>query len=619
MTPGRGRGRAEESARVGGVRPSQLMFTYGVGSLADLPNMTVLIGGLDRWTRQRLPIREPRLLEAVQVLLGRQVQRLEAAPLLEDTGNPFDDWAKEGVPAFPFPRWLRCSNPACNLLATVDTGLFKYEGNSFAPNRAQFVHQGCAGGNSKRTALPVRFVLACPSGHLDDFPWVEFCHDYTRCPGDPVLELRDVGLAARATDQKVRCRTCGADNGLQRAFGFGARHVMPQCRGRHPHLPGFDAECRHQAMAMIVGATNLWFPLTRNALSLPDVKAPVDVAVAEHWGDLAQVDSAGELATARKYNAALAAALAGFSDDDVFAAVVRYRDGADAEVEADLFGPEWRVFTGPPLDLDDLATRRAGVPDRQAGRLAETVAADRLRTVTAFCGFTRVDSLDDVDVMEMRIRRVPICLGTPTWVPAAEARGEGLLVRLDEDAVQAWETRVKDHPRLLELQNSVAAWRVRRNLPADRGLPTPRFVLVHTFAHLILHQVALDCGYMVASLQERVYARDPAAGDPMAGVLVFTAEADSEGTLGGLVALGDAASLGRLVTEGLHRASLCSGDPHCSEHRADDSQGTSLHGASCHSCLFLPETSCNHGNRSLDRAVLVPTLAVEDLAFFDWP
>lgn len=174
------------------------------------------------------------------------------------------------------------------------------------------------------------------------------------------------------------------------------------------------------------------------------------------------------------------------------------------------------------------------------------------------------------------------------------------------------------HPQILELQDASAAWRVRRNLPVG-PLPSARFILVHSFAHMLLHQVALDCGYSVASLKERVYARGLETGDPMAGVLVFTADSDSEGTLGGLVALGDPATLGRLVTEGLQRASLCSGDPLCAEHHADVERGSSLHGAACHSCLFLPEIPCNHGNRSLDRAVLVPTFAVPDLAFFNAP
>ncbi len=616
------RPKPSDARRVGGVRPSQLMYTYGVGSLVDLPSMTVLVGALDHWTQHRVPIREPRLLEAVQALLGPQVRRLDGAPQLEETNNPFDEWTKEGVPVFPFPRWLRCTNPKCNRLATVDSGLFRFEGNAFAPNRARFIHENCAGSNSKRTALPVRFVLACPAGHLDDFPWVEFCHGYAPCPntphGDPVLKLLDSGLAARATDQRVECEACGANQGLNVAFGPHAKRMLPACRGRHPHLQLYEPDCQIPTKAMLVGATNLWFPVTRNALSLPDVQAPIDVMVADQWDNLAQIESAPEIALVRKYNVELAARLTDFTDGEVFAAIERYRSRPEQTAEPDLFGPEWRVFSGPPLDLPDLVTEQVSPPSGHTATLLPTVIAHRLRAVTAFCGFTRIDVLDEAELEEIQITQAPISRTRPTWVPAAEARGEGLVVRLDEAAVQAWEERVAGHPRILELQDAATAWRVRRNLPAGKP-PTARFILVHSFAHLLLHQVALDCGYSTASLKERVYARDVDSGDPMAGVLIYTADTDSEGTLGGLVALGEPDTLGRLVTEGLHRAALCSGDPLCAEHHADYEQGTSLHGAACHSCLFLPEIPCEHGNRALDRAVLLPTIAVADLAFFAQP
>lgn len=614
-----------DARRVGNLRPSQLMFVYGVGSMVDLPSMTVLIGALDQWTRQRVPIREPRLLAAVQALLGPEIRRLDAAPRMEETRNVFDEWSREGVPAYPFPRWLRCSDPRCNRLSTVDSGLFRYEGNAFAPNRARFVHTDCAGPNSKRTALPVRFVLACVNGHLDDFPWVEYCHGYLPCPktthGDPPLELRDVGLVTRSTDQKVVCLNCGASRGLALAFGPNAAAVLPQCRGRHPHLPDFEA-CDQPAEVMLVGATNLWFPLTRNALSLPEVQAPIDLAVDEHWEDLQTIAVIDDLTMARRFNKQLDEVFAAFDDAEVIAAIKRHGAGLEqattADVEPDLYGPEWRVLTGPDLELPDLVTLKVPVPKGHAGRLDRTVIAHRLRTVTAFCGFTRIDTLEDAGLDEIGVRRAPISRANLGWVPAAEARGEGLLIRLDEEAVQAWEARVARHPRILDLQAAAAAWRLRRGLPPGLA-PSARWILVHTFAHLLLQQVALDCGYSTASLQERIFARGLESGDPMAGVLVFTADADSEGTLGGLVALGDPATFGRLVTEGLYRASLCSGDPLCAHHQADTAQGTSLHGAACHACLFLPETSCQHGNRQLDRAVLVPTLAVPDLAFFPLP
>lgn len=44
-----------------------------------------------------------------------------------------------------------------------------------------------------------------------------------------------------------------------------------------------------------------------------------------------------------------------------------------------------------------------------------------------------------------------------------------------------------------------------------------------------------------------------------------------------------------------------------------------LHGAACHACLFAPETSCERGNKYLDRGVLVDTFGRAKHAFFGGP
>lgn len=143
-----------------------------------------------------------------------------------------------------------------------------------------------------------------------------------------------------------------------------------------------------------------------------------------------------------------------------------------------------------------------------------------------------------------------------------------------------------------------------------------RYVLLHSLSHVLMRQVALECGYTMASIRERIYAREEGEpGGPMAGILLYTAAPDSEGTLGGLVSLGEPTSLGRHLDAALEAARLCSSDPLCSEHHPFSS-GLTLHGAACHACLFAPETSCERGNKYLDRLSLVPTFAGGGGAFF---
>lgn len=134
-----------------------------------------------------------------------------------------------------------------------------------------------------------------------------------------------------------------------------------------------------------------------------------------------------------------------------------------------------------------------------------------------------------------------------------------------------------------------------------------------------MRQLALECGYTAASIRERIYARDPNVegqpAKPMAGVLIYTAAPDSQGTLGGLVSLGEPSQLSRHLVSAMRDALLCASDPLCAEHQPSQ-QGITLHGAACHACMFSPETSCERGNKYLDRSVLMPTVERDDLAFF---
>lgn len=101
----------------------------------------------------------------------------------------------------------------------------------------------------------------------------------------------------------------------------------------------------------------------------------------------------------------------------------------------------------------------------------------------------------------------------------------------------------------------------------------------------------------------------------MSGILLYTSAPDSEGTLGGLVRLGRPDELGRHIGHALRHAELCSSDPLCAEH-AYDQEGNTLHGAACHACLFAPETSCERGNKYLDRRLIVRTIR-GNKGFFD--
>lgn len=611
-----------EVKRVGAVRPSQLMYAYGVGSVVDLPNFSVIVSGIDDWdeTRQDV-IPEPRLLDSIRAQNPgfRTVSELRGAPWEPETPNAFDSWAFTGVPVFPFPRWLRCNT--CYLVSPIDSGLFKLDHtNPYRPDWARYVHGSCSARGRPPTAVPSRFIVACPKGHVDEFPWIEFCHKDSPCTGAPLVDAIDIGSATRSTNVLVRCRTCGAENRVSVAFGQGAEKVLPRCRGRHAHLRRFDEDgCDQQVTAMLLGASNSWFPVTASALSIPTSQDNLEQLTSELWAELDGITDRSILDYALGHNSVIRA-LQAFDAPDVWAAIEEHRASAaeGTSGEVDLVGPEWAVFSDPDHAPSgrDFQLRDSGPPAGFEDRIETVIQVERLREVVAMLGFTRIDGPDSGVAEDAVVPWIaPIARKQPDWLPATEIRGEGLFIRLPEDSVVEWEEAASGTPRLDDLHKAHQRWRARRNLDAAAGWPGERYVLLHSIAHALINELALECGYASASIRERIYARQP-GGDkpPMAGILLYTAAPDSEGTLGGLISLGEPAAFGRILGQMIDRSRLCASDPHCAEHTPDEDEDV-LHGAACHACLFVPETSCTRGNRYLERSTVVPTLATAGIAY----
>ena len=283
--------------------------------------------------------------------------------------------------------------------------------------------------------------------------------------------------------------------------------------------------------------------------------------------------------------------------------------------ETDIKGPEWEVLTdpSPPTDWPHFLSKPAKTPKGFENRISGVLLLERLREVNALLGFTRVEAPEAADDSGERPPMADLGAQAAAWVPAGQVHGEGIFIRFDEGALREWEEREAVRARDAKLLAGHKGWRNARRLVSEDGYPSIRYALLHTVAHLLIRELALECGYNAASIRERIYAA-PEAEHPQAGILIYTASADSDGTLGGLVDLGKPENLGRLLTQALSRARVCSSDPLCAEHEPEKDR--SLHGASCHACSFVSETSCEWGNRYIDRTLVVPTLEVADAAFF---
>jgi hypothetical protein len=393
------------------------------------------------------------------------------------------------------------------------------------------------------------------------------------------------------------------------------------CRGARPWLGRNTGEdCNQPSRLLIRTASNAYFPQVISVLSLPDRGSAVETAVAELWEDLQIVESEDDLALLKR-KPKIAARLAAFADQEVLEAIrSRKRGGAEerpvkqVELDAILAAPEG-FGDDVPVDpnfharrLPDHAWRRS---DRNDG-IEGVIQLHRLREVLALAGFTRLEPVmpDIHGEYESDVERAQIAI-EPSWFPAVENRGEGVFILLRADAVRRWLDRAKVQERLDGLAAGHSRWMEDRK--SHRPFPGGPYVLLHTLSHLLIQALAMRCGYPASSIRERIYA-DTQSG--RFGVLLYTASPDAEGTLGGLVQ--QARHLEEHLSRALRMSALCSNDPICAQHTSGESmEGRWLHGAACHGCVLVAETSCEMRNDYLDRALVVPVLGVSDAAFFE--
>lgn len=616
---------------VGTLRPSQLLWSFGPGAIVDLPRLSVIVMGLDRWNDRSGadPVNEERLLWAVRRHhsgLARNVDRLlvQRVPSNASTGYGAipDDVLNYHVPVSPFPQWLRC--PICGRLAPADCGVFELAASEWFWDRVAYVHTGCSKSRGKNPpeAVPARFLVACENGHLDDFPWHYYVHrGKSSCKGP--LKFLEQGSSLETENLRVECEGCGASRSMVEAFGRESAKHLPSCRGRHPHLSDFDNSCNETLRTVLLGASNAWFPVTLSALTLPKSVSPIREVVeanANLFKDVSDATTVETLLGAFRNFPDVDQRLFLFSAQDIFDTLneVSQEESTDETVQdtEDLKTAEWELLSGidGPKESEEFIARVEEGPPRYSRLIEKVIRLERIREVQALLGFTRIAPPDEEHEQGELTQVVSLGPRDSDWLPASIVRGEGLFIRFRSSAIDAWRAQSAVREHMQHLLTGHRAYRHARGASdPSNGFPGIVYTMLHTLSHLLIRELSVACGYNAASIRERIYGEDQDGG--MAGILLYTASPDSDGTLGGLVDLGRSEKLEGIIAGALNRALSCSSDPLCAEHNADDDN--TLHNAACHSCVFVPETSCERSNRYADRALVVPTVVSDQAAFFE--
>lgn len=591
------------------LRQSQLITTYGPGAMVDLPHHSVIISGLQDWSYlRREKIDEPRLTAKLRHLLGVHSLELYTPPSHEENVQPiapvgariFPTWfiIKEAIPPSHDQPWRRRRLVRWNHL---DGGKFRDE-------------QGIL-----KSVVPVRFVCGCRRGHIDDLDWRAFVHQSgKRC--ERRLWLEERGTGADIGDTFVVC-DCGEERSLYEASSPGTG-ALGQCEGKRPWIGQYAGEpCGEPYRLLVRTASNAYFPQTMSVISLPEFDASLAAKVSIHSDRLKMADDLNQLESFRM-SPELKVAFVDFDDETVLAEYHR-QQGNEEQEDIPVKVAEFEIlnkgkhFVGEDDSRSkfyaETLTRADWDPDQDTllEVVDKLVLVHRLREVVSLLGFTRFEAVspDKDGELDLDVIRASLAEAI-TWLPAVENRGEGVFLSFKVEEIQKWMTRQAVQTRGQLILEGWQSWATEHHRPLD-GFPGLAYVMLHSLSHMLMTSIALDCGYPASSLRERVYA-----GERGYGILIYTGSSDSEGTLGGLV------ETGRHLAGYLHRAledgRLCSNDPVCAEHAPEAQlEGRMLQGAACHGCLLIAETSCEQRNNFLDRALVVPTVSVEDAAFFD--
>ncbi|WP_431959249.1 DrmB family protein [Actinacidiphila sp. bgisy160] len=602
-----GAGPAHNLLRRGAVRRAQAITTYGVGSLIAVDHESFIVSGLDEaeqsWNRDESPrIHERRLARVLEV----DYFRLPPAS---------DDTSRDGLRVRRFPMMHSC--PECNDLQRH---------RDFNPPAGRSVCGAC-----EVDLVPSRFVVACEAGHLGEFPYWQWVHRSAdrgatsagQCGGK--LKMTTTGRTSSLRSILISC-TCGQAPEVSMEGSFRRRSLKDlglKCRGTRPWLSAsaLAQECGLPLRTLQRGSSAVWQPVLKSALSIPPWSDGRADPLAEHWGALRRYD---EREHVKIYLDGVFKGKCPVPLDEVMTLLdAERKEDSDSE-SAPTFDHRYRALRNKEYER-----LRAGNDESEQSHneqfVCETPLGDqsvldplgvtgpmlvkKLREVRAVKAFTRlVDAESSTDSAEMPLSERPL-----RWLPAMEVHGEGVFLRLDEDRLGAWEKTMAVAARVDRMRTAHQRLLEHRADDPSRIVPspaTPRMVLLHTLAHVLINEWSLKAGYPAAALRERLYA-----ADDMAGVLVYTATSDSAGSLGGLVAQGEPEVLDRAVRSAVRRAEWCSSDPLCIETEVSGAGGINL--AACHSCVMLPETSCEHNNVLLDRALLVGTPDDPRLGYFE--
>lgn len=601
------------------IRRDSLISPWGVGAIVPFPHdESLMASGLDFWFDEEHNYEDFLIVDErlSKRLGGKQfVMPPDYREFSQDSQH-----AEMKIPAVRFPLWHYC--PVCGNMEKIGAS-GERQRCSGEIRKANGKETYCSKHKGKTKSLPIlvpeRFIAVCKKGHIEDFPIMEWVHKKSDKPITSSCRLvrSTGGSSASLSGIRYTC-ACGASATMSGAFGWGALDKIGyKCTGNRPWLgSNRKEECGEQLLVLQRGASNVWFADVISSVYIPwlpkyknqNTKECVERGVKKFAS--ARTDGKIDEDTIRKYilkNQLLEEDIDAEEAFKEILATLRNTQKSDTPQSEDEYRKqEFDVLTstvGKPKD-ELYCINYSSAKYNGLKFLVSISLVHKLRETRVFHGFKRISPDDSTFSAVISVRELP-------WLPAVKNSGEGIMFEFDRKRLEEWvkQDKIINRVKIIEqnLKNTGRLTNERIN---------PIYILLHTFAHCLITALSCESGYSNASIRERIYCSKyiDENAPQMAGVLIYTASGDAEGSLGGLVRQGLPGRIENVIKRAISEAKWCAADPVCIQSTGQGQYGCNL--AACHNCALLPETSCENKNMLLDRGLLIGTLDDISIGYF---
>ncbi len=587
----------------GTLRPSQLITSFGPGSIVQTENDSVLIMGLQVWGKDLEGVKHKKLYHPI----------LQGITKKKEFRMPISIGRSQVVPCVSFPRWGVCSNIYCKRLQKHDPMPKARE--------SRFFCQDCG-----HPLIHARFITMCDKGHIDEFPWERWAHKDSEFKNTlsgtcnkPTLRFITLGKNPGLSNYAVLCKNCNSRSNAGPALSpRGLLEMNPaiKCSGYCPWLGDIYVDCDEIPRGVQTRATNVYFSSVISAIFVKKWVNPAQTIIKERIGtirDLLESNlSPDSIASTLKFFKELTEQNPEWTPQKIAHEIVLweeaknvdYKKSSELEIKNDEFADLEKTNNFSHADFEISSEKVSNELFPYVEKLKKLSRITEIRTIR---GFTRGQAPDPFSSDKTQNQNVNFCHLSPKsqdWLPAVENRGEGIFFTLNELNLHEWEENPKVISRFKAMRDSFKEWAIERKWNPEEEF-RPRYVLLHTLAHLLIRELAVSAGYDAPSIRERIYRSDMTNG-----VIIYTASSSSEGSLGGLVKMGTESKFKEVLKSAIHHSLQCSRDPLCFEDdpvekkRAGVQAISRINGSACYACALLPETSCENSNRLLDRQLV---------------